>query len=68
MRRPRPRVARARARFFSRARRRSVSPRGEKDRGDVAERAVLARPRPRSLFSHTRRRSVSPRGEKDRGD
>ncbi|RWV83053.1 hypothetical protein GW17_00055390, partial [Ensete ventricosum] len=33
-RRRRPRVARGRGRFFSRARRRSVSPRGEKDRGD----------------------------------
>ncbi|RWW24852.1 hypothetical protein GW17_00010834 [Ensete ventricosum] len=32
-RRCRPRVARGR--FFSRARRRSVSPRGEKDRGDI---------------------------------
>ncbi|RZR74637.1 hypothetical protein BHM03_00039969, partial [Ensete ventricosum] len=31
----RPRVARGRGRFFSRARRRSVSPRREKDRGDV---------------------------------
>ncbi|RRT68205.1 hypothetical protein B296_00019496 [Ensete ventricosum] len=30
-----PRVARAHGRFFSRARRRSVSPRGEKDREDV---------------------------------
>ncbi|RZS20672.1 hypothetical protein BHM03_00053212, partial [Ensete ventricosum] len=36
-RRRRLRVAHARGRFFSRARRRSVSPRGEKDRGDVAE-------------------------------
>ncbi|RWV80690.1 hypothetical protein GW17_00057998, partial [Ensete ventricosum] len=31
---PRPQVARGRGRFFSCARRRSVSPRGEKDRGD----------------------------------
>ncbi|RWW55327.1 hypothetical protein BHE74_00038048, partial [Ensete ventricosum] len=32
----RPRVvARGRSRFFSRARRRSISPRGEKDRGDA---------------------------------
>ncbi|RWW40354.1 hypothetical protein BHE74_00054236, partial [Ensete ventricosum] len=30
----RPRFARGRGHFFSRARRRSVSPRGEKDRGD----------------------------------
>ncbi|RZR73395.1 hypothetical protein BHM03_00023669 [Ensete ventricosum] len=29
------RVARARSRFFSHARRRGVSPRGEKDRGDL---------------------------------
>ncbi|RRT55323.1 hypothetical protein B296_00048523 [Ensete ventricosum] len=38
-RRPRPRVASARdrGRFFSLARRRSVSPREEKDRGDIAE-------------------------------
>ncbi|RWW44339.1 hypothetical protein BHE74_00049905 [Ensete ventricosum] len=34
--RRRPRVARAHGHFFSRARRRSVSPRGEKDQGDIA--------------------------------
>ncbi|RWW61284.1 hypothetical protein BHE74_00031666, partial [Ensete ventricosum] len=33
-RRRRPRIARNRGRFFPRARRRSISPRGEKDRGD----------------------------------
>ncbi|RWV94129.1 hypothetical protein GW17_00043369 [Ensete ventricosum] len=41
---PRPRaVAHAQGRFFSRARRQSVSPRGEKDRGDIA----IARNSPR---------------------
>ncbi|RZS05571.1 hypothetical protein BHM03_00036123 [Ensete ventricosum] len=34
-RRRRPRVTRGRGRFFSCVRRRSISPRGEKDRGDV---------------------------------
>ncbi|RZS29016.1 hypothetical protein BHM03_00062681, partial [Ensete ventricosum] len=55
---PRAVSARTRERFFSRTRRRNVSLRGKKDRGDVAER----------FFSRARRRNISLRGEKDRGD